>query len=162
MDSKNELITFIKFTLVGILGAGVGSLIIMEATHRLPPEASPYAFILPYLLSVEAGILVTFYPNDVWVFRKEKYKLTMWQRLVAYHIALFGGFVVQTLVFGVLLILSLPIKIAYFGGVGGAALWNYLVSRKAVFAEEGGRDENSGIRSRISGKRLGSNTLQKK
>ncbi len=140
MSKRDETVKFIKFTLVGLLGALVGGAIVTYATGRLPPDASPLAYIIPYLLSVEAGILVTFYPNDVWVFKEQEYKLSLWQRLVAYHGALFSGFIVQTVVFGAFLLLHISVNIAYFLGVGAAALWNYIVSRKAVFAERGDED----------------------
>jgi len=150
--SRKEIIIFIKFTLVGVLGAVVGGAILTYLTGRLPPDASPLAYIIPYLLSVEAGILITFYPNDVWVFREEEYTLNVWQRLLAYHGALFGGFIIQTIVFAVFLLMHTPTRTAYFLGVGGAALWNYVVSRKAVFAG-GEKNKNRGIRGRLSGKR---------
>ena len=160
MNSKKELITFIKYTLVGILGAGVGAIIVTYFTHKLPEDATPLSYIVPYLLSVEAGILVTFYPNDVWVFREEQYKLNVWQRLMAYHGALFGGFVIQTIVFALLILINAPTRTAYFMGIGAAALWNYIVSRKAVFAG-GEKDKNSGIWSRFSRKRSGSDFIPK-
>ncbi len=144
MSDREEIVTFVKFTLVGILGAFVGGAIITYFTGRIPPDASPLAYIIPYLLSVEAGILVTFYPNDVWVFRQENYKLGFWGRLLAYHGALFSGFIVQTMVFGGAALLGLSISTSYWLGVGAAALWNYIVSRKAVFAGE--EDEDSDIR----------------
>ena len=158
-NSKKELITFIKFTLVGILGAGVGAIIITYFTHKLPEDASPLAYIVPYLLSVEAGILVTFYPNDVWVFREEQYKLNVWQRLMAYHGALFGGFIIQTIVFSFFLLIHAQMRTAYFMGVGAAALWNYVVSRKTVFVG-GEKNKNSGIRGRFSRKRSGSDAFK--
>ncbi len=161
MNSRKELITFIKFTLVGILGAGVGAIIITYFTHKLPEDASPLSYIVSYLLSVEAGILVTFYPNDVWVFREEKYKLNVWQRLVAYHGALFGGFIIQTIVFSFFLLIHTPMRTAYFMGVGAAALWNYVVSRKTVFVG-GEKNKSRGLRGRLSWKRVRSHTGKKK
>ena len=143
--SREEIITFVKFTLVGILGAVVGAAIVLYSTGKLPEDASPFLYFIPYLISVEAGILVTFFPNDRWVFRRENYRLSLWQRLVAYHGALFGGFIVQTLSFGALLLLHLDVKLSYFISVGAAALWNYIVSRKAVFVEgEGDAHSDSG------------------
>ncbi len=159
--SREEIITFIKFTLVGVLGAGVGASIITYMTNRLPPDASPLAYFIPYLLSVEAGILVTFLPNDMWVFRKEKYKLSMWQRLVGYHGALFSGFIVQTIIFGFFLLIRMSSSWAYFMGVGAAALWNYVVSRKAVFVEGGEKHKNRGLRGRLSRKRVRRDIVQK-
>ncbi len=161
MNSRKELIIFIKFTLVGLLGALVGSAIITFFTHKLPEDASPLAYIVPYLLSVEAGILVTFYPNDVWVFREEQYKLNVWQRLLAYHGALFGGFIIQTIVFAFFLVIHVPTRTSYFLGVGAAALWNYVVSRKAVFSG-GEKNKSRGLRGRVSWKRVGSHTGKKK
>ena len=107
MNKKKEIIKFTKFILVGFLGAIVGGGIITYATGKLPPDAHPLAYIVPYLISVEAGILVTFYPNDVWVFREQEYRLSMWQRLVAYHGALFSGFIVQTMVL-VFFLIAIP------------------------------------------------------
>ncbi len=153
MNKKKEAIKFAKFTLVGLLGAVVGGSIITYLTGKLPPDARPLAYIIPYLISVEAGILVTFYPNDRWVFREQEYKLSMWQRLVAYHGALFSGFIVQTIVFGFFLLIHTPTKTAYFLGIGAAAIWNYIVSRKTVFVEGGEKHKGRGLRSRFSRKR---------
>jgi putative flippase GtrA len=162
MNKKKEIIKFVKFMLVGLLGAVVGSGIITYMTGKLPPDAHPLAYIIPYLISVEAGILVTFYPNDVWVFREQEYKLTMWQRLVAYHGALFSGFIVQTIIFGFFLLIHTPLKTAYFLGIGAAAIWNYIVSRKTVFVEGGEKNKNRGLRSRFSRKRGRRPSLKKK
>ncbi len=153
MNKKKEAIKFTKFILVGMIGAFVGGGIITYMTGKLPPDAPPLAYIIPYLISVEAGILVTFYPNDVWVFREQEYKLSIWQRLVAYHGALFSGFIVQTIVFGFFLLIHTSLRTAYFLGIGAAAIWNYVVSRKTVFVEGGGKNKNRGLRSRFSRKR---------
>ncbi|OYT60433.1 polysaccharide synthesis protein GtrA [Euryarchaeota archaeon ex4484_178] len=162
MNKKKEIIKFTKFILVGFLGAIVGGGIITYATGKLPPDAHPLAYIVPYLISVEAGILVTFYPNDVWVFREQEYRLSMWQRLVAYHGALFSGFIVQTMVLVFFLILNASLQRAYFLAIGAAALWNYVVSRKTVFVEGGEKDKNRGLRSRFSRKRHRRPSLQEK
>ncbi len=151
--NKKEIIKFVKFMIVGLLGTFVGGGIITYMTGKLPPDAHLLAYIIPYLISVEAGILVTFYPNDVWVFREQEYKLTMWQRLVAYHGALFSGFIVQTIIFGFFLLIHTPLKTAYFMGIGAAALWNYWVSRKTVFVEGGGKNKGRHLRSRFSRQR---------
>ncbi len=135
MNKKlHEIILFIKFSLVGVLGMGTSTLVFFLMTYRIPNQASFTQYIIPYLSSVEAGILVTFFPNDIWVFREEKSKLTLLQRFFAYHGALFSGFLVQTGVFIFLLLISAGDRFAYFAGMGAAALWNYVVSRKAVFA----------------------------
>lgn len=159
--SREEIITFIKFTLVGVLGAGVGTIIITYMANRIPPNVSPFVYFVPYLLSVEAGILVTFLPNDMWVFRKEKYKLSMWQRLGGYHGALFSGFIVQTIIFGFFLLIRMSSLWAYFMGVGAAALWNYVVSRKAVFVEGGEIHKSCNLWSRFSRKCVRRDIIQK-
>ena len=50
-----------------------------------------------------------------------------------YHGALFGGFLLQTGIFLFLLFMPISKRVAYFVGMVAAALWNYLISRKAVF-----------------------------
>ena len=135
MNNKfHELVLFVKFSLVGVLGMATSTAIFFLLTYRLPDNSSVFNYIFPYLLSVEGGILVTFLPNEKWVFREEKTKLSMIQRFLAYHGALFGGFLVQTFVFVFLLFILPGGKFAYFAGMGAAALWNYIISRKAVFA----------------------------
>jgi len=95
----HELMLFIKFGLVGVLGMGVSAAIFLLLTYRLPPETPSLNYIIPYFLSVESGILVTFIPNDRWVFKEEKNKLSLIQRFLTYHGALFGGFLLQTGIF---------------------------------------------------------------
>ena len=128
-----ELMLFIKFGLVGVLGMGVSAAIFLLLTYRLPPETPSLNYIIPYFLSVESGILVTFIPNDRWVFKEEKNKLSLIQRFLTYHGALFGGFLLQTGIFLFLLFMPISKRVAYFVGMVAAALWNYLISRKAVF-----------------------------
>ena len=129
-----ELIHFFKFSIVGLLGMVISTAIFFSITSRLPENVSIFEYLPPYLISVEAGIVVTFFPNDRWVFKKEKKKLSTFHRFLGYHGTLFGGFVVQTFLFLFLLLVHINYYIAYVGGLGAAALWNYIISRKAIFA----------------------------
>ncbi len=155
MHKNFDLITFLKFGLVGFLGVGVSFVLY----YALPKYANLSDFVA-YPIAQEAGILITFFPMDRWVFRARKYKHGFAGRLLMYHGTLISGLVVQTVILAVLQYYGIYRMYAYAAGAGAAALWNFVLSSTVVFA--GGVDvENSRVWRWCAGKCFRRDTFKK-
>ena len=122
---------FIKFVIVGISGIIVNLLFFFFFYQIMKIED-----MISLPSAIEISIIATFFLNDRWVFVAKKYKNTIIERFVLYHLILLLGMVINILVYYPFSLIGLNYLIADGFGIAVASLWSFYMNNVYVFARK--------------------------
>lgn len=127
MRWEGELDRLVKFSMVGITGIVVneGALYILVESGALSENTAVFP-------ATELSILNNFVWNDLWTFRDLK-RGSFIKRLLNFHVAAVGGFVVQVAVYFALKSVGVPYLVANFVGILLSFVVRFLFNRHVTW-----------------------------
>ncbi len=119
-----EISLFIKFSIVGVIGAGVNYffLFIFYGLFNL-------YYLLAAAISVEIAVISNFILNDKWTFQSRKKKGMSFLRFLKFNLVSSGGIVINLLVlWGLKENFNFNVYFAQFFAILTAWLWNFFIN----------------------------------
>ena len=124
-----NLITFIKFGLVGGLGTIVNLLILYFLTDIIGIH-----YLISAIFSIEVSVITNFLLHDSWTFKERKVSLSKPSRFLKFHVVIALGLVTSyALLFLLTEFLNLYYILSAFIGILAGFLINFLFSSNFVW-----------------------------
>ena len=122
--TKKELARFVKFGLVGFLGAGVTYFfwILLEVFLGFPDR-------MALVIGIEIAIISNFFINNFWTFRDRPKKERIFLKLLKFNLVSLGGLLINVIVYTIFRDYFEFYK--YFAevfGILGGFLWNFFIN----------------------------------
>jgi dolichol-phosphate mannosyltransferase len=118
----------LRFGAVGISGVGVNTFFLWFFT-----EVVGFYYLVSSPIAVWLSILSNFTLNNLWTFADRARDVPLGVRLVKFHVAAAGGFVINFLFLWGLTSAGLYYLLSNLVGILAAFLWNYTVNVKWTF-----------------------------
>ena len=118
----------IKYIIVGLSGVAVNMAVLIPLKEYL---------LIPVLIAnvaaISVSILTNFILNDKWTFADVKARKPFHYRLSSFVTVSLGGMILNTAIFGVLVLLGIYYILASCIAIGGVFLWNYTANKRVTW-----------------------------